>query len=234
MDSYNREKLINKANRRDFKVLEIGAGHNPDSRTELIIDKSTDNTERGGDLYEGIPSIIANAEDLSFFNDKIFDFVIARHVLEHADDPNKMLQEMQRVSKAGYIECPSELNERLNSRKDYHKWLVNLIDGMLILKPKRLEDYAGLGNLVDYLFNYNSDFRRFYMGAERLWFVKYHWKDSIDYKLIEPSDDFTLNFFDPEILKEITRINFKNRLKGFISPQYYGSLKRVMLFLKRK
>jgi len=224
----NQAEIIDLCNLRVFKVLEIGGGHNPDPRSQIIIDKYSENKERGGDLVTDRPVIIANAEDLGFFHDKIFDFVIARHVLEHSDDPAKMLNEMERVGKAGYIETPSELAERLNAKKSYHKWLVNVIDGKLVLKPKRDEDYFGLGLLLDYLFKNNVDFRRLFMSTEKLWYVKYHWNGKIEFELRPPSPRLELDFCKPELVAEYCSVSFAGRLKGSLNPRYYIQIKSIL------
>lgn len=225
--NWNREKIIEEANRGRFRILEIGCGHNPSPDADLLVDKLEKNDERGGNLVTDRPVIIADAEDLSFFENKIFEKVIARHVLEHAIDPSRMLSEMERIGKSGYIETPSEFNERVNSKKEYHRWLFNLIDDKLILKPKYDDDYFGLGYLVDYLYKTNSDFRRFYMGCDKLWFVKYHWTGKINYEIQGHSPKMGINLTDTATLSCICKVSAKNRLKGFINPNYYVGLKAI-------
>jgi ubiquinone/menaquinone biosynthesis C-methylase UbiE len=45
------------------------------------------------------------------YEDKEFDFVYCRHVLEDLIYPFRVIKEMQRVAKAGYIETPSPMAE---------------------------------------------------------------------------------------------------------------------------
>ena len=47
------------------------------------------------------------------FKDKEFDFVISSHVLEHVEDISYFLNELARVSKKGYIEVPTKLEDNL-------------------------------------------------------------------------------------------------------------------------
>lgn len=63
--------------------------------------------------------------------------MICTHVLEHVDDPAQACRELIRVAKAGYIETPSELNERLFGGGPIHKWMVSLSDnGTLRFRQK--------------------------------------------------------------------------------------------------
>lgn len=61
--------------------------------------------------------VLGFVERLSF-RDRVFDFVIAPHVLEHSTHSEQFLAELQRVSKAGYIEVPDAFMERINSYTD--------------------------------------------------------------------------------------------------------------------
>jgi SAM-dependent methyltransferase len=46
------------------------------------------------------------------FEDKYFDFSICSHTLEDLEQPINLIQELIRVSRAGYIEVPSRLHEQ--------------------------------------------------------------------------------------------------------------------------
>ena len=46
-------------------------------------------------------------------NDNEFDFVIASHVIEHIEDFEFFLKELERISKKGYIELPTRLGDNL-------------------------------------------------------------------------------------------------------------------------
>ena len=67
------------------------------------------------------------------FPDKSFDFVICRHTLEDLRDPIAVCREMNRVGRAGYIECPSRVYESTKGVERWwwaghyhHRWLVDV------------------------------------------------------------------------------------------------------------
>ena len=45
------------------------------------------------------------------FKDNEFDFVIASHVIEHVEDFQFFIKELERVAKKGYIELPTRLGQ---------------------------------------------------------------------------------------------------------------------------
>ena len=75
------------------------------------------------------------------FENNSFDFVYASHVIEHIDNVSFFIQELQRISKQGYIELPSLLEDNIilspNSSKD-HKWFFQFddINKMLLIEKK--------------------------------------------------------------------------------------------------
>lgn len=90
-------------------VLEVGGGHNPHPRSNVVVDKFTDdNTHRAGNLkvLKNQRFLQADGESLPF-RDKEFDYVICCHVLEHVENPIQFLSEQMRVANKGYIETPS-------------------------------------------------------------------------------------------------------------------------------
>jgi SAM-dependent methyltransferase len=89
-------------------------------------------------VTEGKPFILCDSRYLPF-KDKAFDFVTSYYLIEHLDEPWKLFKELKRVSKHGYLQCPSRFNELLYS-EDVHKWMILKNKGQLYLQaidPKR-------------------------------------------------------------------------------------------------
>ena len=78
------------------------------------------------------------------FRDNEFDFVYASHVIEHVDDVSFFINELKRISKQGYIELPSFLEDNLvlsKNSSDDHKWIFKFDDVekiLLVEKKKQL------------------------------------------------------------------------------------------------
>jgi len=77
------------------------------------------------------------------FPDKSFDFVICRHTLEDIRDPIRVCHEMNRVGRAGYIECPSRVYESTKGVERpwwcghyHHRWLVEAERGRIVFQFK--------------------------------------------------------------------------------------------------
>jgi ubiquinone/menaquinone biosynthesis C-methylase UbiE len=47
------------------------------------------------------------------FKDKEFDFVICSHVIEHVEDFEFFVKELERISSKGYIELPTRLGDNI-------------------------------------------------------------------------------------------------------------------------
>ncbi|MSU33894.1 MAG: methyltransferase domain-containing protein [Pedosphaera sp.] len=65
------------------------------------------------------------------FPDKMFDYVICSHTLEDIPNPFVVCEELQRVSKAGYIEAPARVVEQTRGQDgktgaDHHHWVVEV------------------------------------------------------------------------------------------------------------
>lgn len=158
-------------------VLDIGSGHSPHPRADVLCDRYIDDdTERGGSIRADRPLIVADAHDLPF-KDHAFDYVIASHLIEHMDDPVRFCAEMQRVAHAGLIASPSEIAEKL-FYWPFHKWYVNKIAGGLVLHPKR-DDPNIFGELFDYLYEYNPWYARFQRSLPDMFWIEYEWQDEI-------------------------------------------------------
>ncbi|MDR3666787.1 MAG: glycosyltransferase, partial [Ignavibacteriaceae bacterium] len=117
-------------------VLDVGSGHQPNRRANVILEKYLTETIHRTTQKVIIPNdkyiVVADAHFIPF-KDKSFDYVIASHIGEHVDDPIKFCQELQRVSKRGYIETPGPLTEFMMPTKS-HKWVVKKSGNKLIFK----------------------------------------------------------------------------------------------------
>src|ERR1041384_6081923 len=119
----------------DGLVLEVGAGGNPYPRANVLLDAYEESQERHWEpLRRDRPFVFGFIENLPF-KDRTFDFLIASHVLEHSKNPEKALAEFQRVAKAGYIEVPDALFERLFPYRD-HRLEITVRDHRLVIRKK--------------------------------------------------------------------------------------------------
>ncbi len=179
-------------------VLDVGSGHNPHPRSDILCDRYIeDDTERGGSIRADRPLIVADAHNLPF-KDKAFDYVIASHIIEHMDDPVRFCSELMRVARRGFIASPTEIAEHL-FYWPFHKWYVNKIGGRLILHPKK--DVPNMfGELFDYLYEYNPWFARFHRSLPDMFWMEYEWDGVIQ---IEIRDRSPLNLDDPRALRRM-------------------------------
>jgi ubiquinone/menaquinone biosynthesis C-methylase UbiE len=83
-------------------------------------------------VTEGKPFILCDSRYLPFKN-QAFDFATSYYLIEHMDDPWSLFKELKRVSKHGYIQCPSWFSELLYN-EDVHRWLVFNHEDQLFIK----------------------------------------------------------------------------------------------------
>ena len=67
------------------------------------------------------PLFWADAADMPFA-DHAFDYVICSHVLEHVPDPPRVIGELTRVAKAGYVEVPEASAAKLQDFPTHLWW----------------------------------------------------------------------------------------------------------------
>lgn len=122
------------------RVLEIGPGHVPFPLASVFVDWNHTPAMQGRDLH-----VLDINQDRLPFEDGSFDFVYCRHVLEDIYNPLWVCREMQRVAKAGYIECPSPIAECARGVDGnfppwrgyhHHRYAVWNDNGVLTFLPK--------------------------------------------------------------------------------------------------
>ncbi len=104
----------------NWKVLDIGCGYRANKYANTIADVQ--------DLSHVYPDkkFIKINEKILPFKDNSFDFVFASHVIEHVEDFEFFISELERVSKKGYIELPSRLGDNIvfENTTDHIWWFI--------------------------------------------------------------------------------------------------------------
>lgn len=103
-----------------WKILDIGCGYNANKNATVIAD-----IQDLSDFYKGRNFTVISEKKLPF-KDKEFDFVIASHVIEHVEDFEFFVKELERISAKGYIEFPSRLGDNLvfENKQDHIWWFI--------------------------------------------------------------------------------------------------------------
>lgn len=170
-------------------VLEVGSGGNPYFRANVLLDAYEDTRERHFvPLVADRPTVLGLVENLPF-KDDTFDFVIASHVLEHSAHPEQFLKELMRVAKAGYIEVPDALMERLNPYHD-HRLEITDSDGVLVIRkkgswqvdPELVELYEAKGGKI-------AIATRTIPRDPFTFHVRHYWSDKINFRIVNSEVD---------------------------------------------
>ena len=166
---------ILKENQNNWKILDIGCNVAAVEYTQTVAD--VDNYSK---FYKekNKKFILVNDKILPFSNNQ-FDFVYASHVIEHVEDISFFISELRRISRQGYIELPSMLEDNIvlstNSIND-HKWMFKFDDVekvLLVEKKKQLiEPFITHGVLFDSL---RKNFRNSLV-------LELYWENEINYE----------------------------------------------------
>jgi SAM-dependent methyltransferase len=116
--------------------LDIACGAKPFPEANVLCDlhvKPVPDRSMKNLVTQGKPFILCNCYFLPF-KDRAFDFVTSYYLIEHVTDPWSLFKELKRVSKHGYVQCPSWFNELLYG-EEVHYWTVLKRGNKLFVKP---------------------------------------------------------------------------------------------------
>jgi len=137
----------------DWKILDIGCGNRANKNATVLADV-LDLSKQYKDK-----KFIQIKDKILPFNDKEFDFVIASHVIEHVEDFEFFIKEIERISSRGYIELPSRLGDNLvfENMSDHIWWFNYDDDKNVVIASRRnqlLEPFlnVSMGKLFEDLF----------------------------------------------------------------------------------
>jgi len=216
-------KVRNPRNRLDLqikksdRVLEVGGGHRPHPRANVVVDKYTNsNFHRSGDLkvLKNQTFLEADGENLPF-KDKEFDYVICSHVLEHVENPEKFLAEQFRVAKRGYMETPSLLGEALYARES-HKWIIQEFNDVIYLVDKKKINFQYGYDMAELLQGYLPTNSIGYKILERthpnMFTNRIEWVGDFKYE-VSPEDPEILKYFNGPWNKDWANKFFPSKTK---------------------
>ena len=184
-----------------WNILDIGCGYNANKFANVICDVQ--------DLSKYYPNkiFVRLVEKKLPFKDNEFDFVVASHVMEHVDDVEFFIGELERISKQGYIELPTMLEDNLvfENKKD-HLWHMDFDDVEFeLLITKKIQYFEPILT-VSSIKKLNEIFRKSFV-------LELFWENNIDY---------VINMLANE---EFEKISILNLLRKYFS-------KRLRMFFK--
>ena len=108
----------------DF-VIDVGGGHRPFWRADLVIEKHPFDQSLHRNQPMQFPSVpVIKADALAMpVPDGGCNVVFASHIIEHLPDPARFIAEIKRCSEWVYLEFPSR-NRELMFAWSFHEWLI--------------------------------------------------------------------------------------------------------------
>jgi ubiquinone/menaquinone biosynthesis C-methylase UbiE len=191
-------KQINKIldQNHNWKVLDIGCGFRAHPRASVIADVQ-DFTNQ----YKDKKFIKINDKHLPF-KDKEFDFVIASHVIEHVEDFEFFIRELERISSKGYIELPTRLGDNLvfENVKDHIWWFTFDDNEKILLSSRRKQCISPFLSV--------SSSKKFDLMFRESMVIELLWENKIEYKM----DKIIEN-------EKFTKITFLTLIKKYFSKK---------------
>jgi ubiquinone/menaquinone biosynthesis C-methylase UbiE len=182
-----------------WNILDIGCGYNANKFANVICDVQDLSNHYQNKKFTKL------IEKKLPFKDKEFDFVVASHVMEHVEDVEFFIKELERVSKQGYIELPTMLEDNLvfENKKD-HLWHMDFDDvENKILITKKVQYFEPVLTVAS-IKRLNEIFRKSLV-------LELLWKNKIDYKINKSTEE---NFNKISILNLLKKY-FSKRLRMF-------------------
>ena len=186
----------------NWNILDIGCGYRPHKNASVIAD-----TQDFSSYYKDKKFVQIRDKNLPF-KDKEFDFIIASHVIEHVEDFEFFVKELERISPRGYIELPTRLADNLvfENKNDHIWWFTydDVKNQIIASKRNQLIDpfiTVSLAKLFEQIFR------------ESL-VLELAWEEKIEYKI------------DNQIRHDgIKKISFFKLIKKYLS-------KKIRTFLR--
>ena len=179
-----------------WNILDIGCGYTANKYATTVAD-----VQDLSNFYKEKKFIRITDKKLPFRDDE-FDFVVTSHVIEHVEDFQFFISEIERITKQGYIELPTRLGDNIvfENLKDHIWWFKydDDLNSLLVSKKNQiLEPFVTVSTAK----NLEKIFRESLV-------MEIFWKDKIDFKIDENLQ-----------LRSETKINFTSLIKKYFSKK---------------
>ena len=166
--------------KKNWRILDIGCGYAANKYSTHVAD-----TQDFSNFYKDKKFTHIKEKKLPFA-DKEFNFIIASHVLEHVEDIEYFIKELERVANSGYIEVPTRLEDNLvDVNEKAHIWWINFDDinnSLFITKRKQIiEPFLSVSTI--------QNLRKFFRDSL---VTEIFWESKINYLISKTSNDLEL------------------------------------------
>ena len=201
--SINSVNKILKENQ-NWKVLDIGCGYTANEYATVVSD-----VQDLSNFYKDKQFVKITGKKLPF-KDNEFDFVITSHVIEHVDDFQFFISEIERISNKGYIELPTKLGDNLVfENSNDHLWMFEYDDNSNILLASKKQEFIEPFVSVSTAKKLEKIFRQSLI-------LEIIWSNKIDYKILSN-----------EIDGAFKRINFLSLIRKYIGKKIRQLIKSI-------
>ena len=119
-----------------WNILDIGCGYTANKYATTVAD-----VQDLSNFYKEKKFIRITDKKLPFRDDE-FDFVVTSHVIEHVEDFQFFISEIERITKQGYIELPTRLGDNIvfENLKDHIWWFKydDDLNSLLVSKKNQI------------------------------------------------------------------------------------------------
>ncbi len=172
-------------------VLDVGSGDKPHWRADVLVDRFPEAEhaiQRSGSESARTPRPLFDADVTDMpFADKVFDYVICSHLLEHVLDPGAAIREMVRVSKAGYIEVPRAASAKIIDFPS-HLWWCRYDGGELSFEAKQFHEVDAEKESFVRQPNIERELNALIDRHFDDWVISVAWRDELLYRVIGTVD----------------------------------------------
>ncbi len=186
----------------NWNILDIGCGYTANKYANTVAD-----VQDLSNFYKTKKFIRITDKKLPF-KDNEFDFVITSHVIEHVEDFQFFIKEIERITKQGYIELPTRLGDNIvfENLTDHIWWFKYDDESNSLLVSKKnqiLEPFVSVSTAK----KLETIFRESLI-------IEIYWKEKIDFNLdnkLELNTESKINFIT--LIKKY----FSKKIRKFVN-----------------
>jgi len=186
----------------EWNILDIGCGYTANKYSKVVSDVQDLST-----FYKD-KKFVRILEKKLPFKDNEFDFVITSHVIEHVEDFQFFIKEIERISRQGYIELPTRLEDNLviENLKDHIWWFKYDDDLKILIASKK-------NQILEPFINVSTAKKLALIFRESL-VLEILWENKIDYRI----DDILQMTSQPKIsFIHLIKKYFSKKIRRFLA-----------------